>query len=1087
MKSLSFSTATAAVAISLASSAHAKGAAPIALPELDESAATFEVVDALEVPAITLDLNTDASTLATFSAPTENSLPTDLLPMQPITGLITLPATSIAQTATFFEGGAVTTRSLTSNSIDPRYGDIDAFYGDIVAFYGDIDAFWGDISPFYGDIDAFYGDIDAFWGDISPFYGDITAFWGDIDAFWGDIVAFDQGNLQAIGQFGQNYTAQISAVEERFNSISYYSDGSIVRDGTPDQMMAQLSTLISLSEAQFGAKYTAETGKSFDELVSEVFARHGAQAYNKASIEVLSKGQRARLYLDFHDTLMQYSGVDHVDHWMGTVNWTPSITQIQGSGSQTLIGVIDSNFGSNGDLTDNLVWSSGTETTLNGHGAGVASLIAGAHDGQGVMGIAPNANIAAYNPFDSDGQATWDGVAAGIWAIKGQALWNSHIGDYQRASVINLSLGESGWVASQGLADMFGRSDISTLSDSTVYVIAAGNDGIAQTSDIEWSFSTTQYSTNDPTMDPALALMLGYPVYATEAPSDTAAIFVGSVRPDGSISDFSNRPGDACLLDNGVCYSGNELMNRFIVAPGELLLVDNGNGGLARRSGTSFAAPLVSGAIALLHDRWPWLADQPHETADIIFRSAKDLGAPGVDAVYGHGLLDVTASQAPLDFGAMTFTLYQKKGKNYRASTMSASSLLNSGIPSWWESNDVYFTAFEDIGDTYRDFAIPMSSFTYGKRTTSLGNGYQRLQDFVSDRFANWLLSGGTDKDGNGRLGVSQVRSNLTETQGQWSMRFDAIAPQFSDDGAMRPIHNAATLSNPAGNMSFTLGHGQGALALAGNNFGIISDHDQDTGGVNPVLGFASGETFAGATYMPSKATTLSVGYSQQREDWRDLDGVSEIERNVQRELGAREAEALTVGVKQQVAKGFTVNAQYTYLREQDAVLGAQTTNSAFLGEGSATNAVTFTASMDIGNGFSFDLSATGGATETAQGQLFATSNEVLSSAGQFTVNKRGVMGDRDVLRVSVGQPLTVERGELEFLSEQVVDRLTGERDVVSQTIGIETKRRYTGEIVYATPVTKTSELGVVGRYISAGELGQDESFMIGANFGLRF
>ena len=78
-----------------------------------------------------------------------------------------------------------------------------------------------------------------------------------------------------------------------------------------------------------------------------------------------------------------------------------------------------------------------------------------------------------------------------------------------------------------------------------------------------------------------------------------------------------------------------------MVAPGELILVSDGQGGVTRQIGTSFAAPLVSGAIALLHDRWPWLSNFPVETANIILNSAKDLGAPGVDAVYGHGLLDV--------------------------------------------------------------------------------------------------------------------------------------------------------------------------------------------------------------------------------------------------------------------------------------------------------------------------------------------------------------------------------------------------------------------------------------------------------------
>ena len=380
-----------------------------------------------------------------------------------------------------------------------------------------------------------------------------------------------------------------------------------------------------------------------------------------------------------------------------------------------------------------------------------------------------------------------------------------------------------------------------------------------------------------------------------------------------------------------------------------------------------------------------------------------------------------------------------------------------------------------------------MSAFTYGKSTNALGHGYQRLQDFVSDRFANWLISNGADKDGDGTLGVSQVRTNMAETSGQWTMRYDAIQPRFTQDGAMRPVHNAATLTNPKGNMSFTLGHGQGALALAGGEFGIMSDHDPLTGGVNPVLGFASGEFFAGASYKPASATTLSFGYSTEREDWEDLNGVTELERSLQRQLGAREAQAMTFGLEQKVTDAVTVNAQWTRLNENDALLGAQTGIDALLGEGSRTDAVTVSANIDLGDGLSFDLSATGGSTETDRGQLLANNGRVLSTAGQFAINKRGVMNTRDVLRVSLGQPLTVEQGELELRSEQVVDRLTGERGVVSQFIGIDTKRRYTGEIVYATPVTGTSELGVVGRYVSEGGPGEEESFMIGANFGLRF
>lgn len=1036
MKSLSISTATFAVAISLASSANANEAHSFVTPETNE----LVKQEALSEPAAPVPAIGDDNALV-IAEVAPQALINEAFSLKAAEGLLTLPEPNAAQPGI----AGLDARVVTTSSIAPNYGDINAFWGDIVAFYGDINAFWGDISPFYGD-------IDAFWGNISPFYGDISAFWGDIDAFYGDISAFDAEHLNSLGDFWNTSGAQITNVESLFNSISYYSNGSIVRDGTPNKVMAALGELIVSGEARFGAAYTAKTGKPFSVLVDEIFARHGANPSNKATIEVLTAGQRAALYLDWHDSLNQFSGIDHVDHWMGTINWTPSVTHIQGAGRQTIIGVVDGSFASDADLADNVVWSGGGTTAVGGHGAGVASLIAGAHDGKGVMGIAPEVKIATYNPFGADSRSSWDSVGKGV-----ESLFYKYIGGNKTGyvSIINLSLGESGWTLSQGMADVLARPKIARFHDETLYVIAAGNDGVSQTADIDWTGAR-----------------------------DANIIVVGSVDPNGQISSFSNRPGDACLLVYGTCKAGNELYKRTIVAPGSLILASDGAGGVTRVSGTSFAAPLVSGAVSLLHDRWPWLVRHQSESAEIIFRSARDLGAPGPDAVYGHGLLDVAASQSPLDFNAMQIYLH---APNQAKQALSATQLFGAGVPGWWETEGVYFTAFEKVGGTFRDFAIPMSSFTSGSSTNALGNGYQRMQDFVTDRFANWLLSKGADTDGDGQLGVTQVRSNTTETSGQWTMRYDAIQPRFTQDGAVRPVHNATTLISAQGNMSFTVGHGQGALALAGNSFGIISDHDHETGGVNPVLGFASGGVFAGASYKPAKATTLSVGYSGNREDWEDLDGVSDLDRSIQRELGARQAEAITFGIDQKITNNVSVNAQWTQLREKDALLGAQTSIDALLGEGSKTDAVTVTATVDFGGGLSFDLSATGGATQTANGQLLASQGQVMSSAGQFSVNKRGVMGKRDILRVSVGQPLTIEQGELELRSEQVVDRLTGERGIVTQTIGIETKRRYTGEIVYATPVTKASELGIVGRYISAGEQGQDESFIIGANFGLRF
>ena len=62
-------------------------------------------------------------------------------------------------------------------------------------------------------------------------------------------------------------------------------------------------------------------------------------------------------------------------------------------------------------------------------------------------------------------------------------------------------------------------------------------------------------------------------------------------------------------------------------------------------SGTSFSAPQIAGAAALLIQAFPNLTAA--NVVDILLRSARDAGAAGTDAVYGRGILDIAAAFAP--------------------------------------------------------------------------------------------------------------------------------------------------------------------------------------------------------------------------------------------------------------------------------------------------------------------------------------------------------------------------------------------------------------------------------------------------------
>ncbi len=79
-------------------------------------------------------------------------------------------------------------------------------------------------------------------------------------------------------------------------------------------------------------------------------------------------------------------------------------------------------------------------------------------------------------------------------------------------------------------------------------------------------------------------------------------------------------------------------------APGVAILTTDLNGAYAAYSGTSFAAPVVSGIAALLWSANPALT--PANIESLILGGCKDLGAAGRDDYFGYGRVDAEASIA---------------------------------------------------------------------------------------------------------------------------------------------------------------------------------------------------------------------------------------------------------------------------------------------------------------------------------------------------------------------------------------------------------------------------------------------------------
>lgn len=224
------------------------------------------------------------------------------------------------------------------------------------------------------------------------------------------------------------------------------------------------------------------------------------------------------------------------------------------------------------------------------HGTNVASLILGQPTGR-IPGIAPEASVRVYDVFDgSNSFDKSDVVAAIIQAVD------------DGSDVINLSLSSTCLdldLVSFGCPDTAMQAGLDYAeSHDVVVVAAAGNDGDgADYCDRRLgSANSDRWPANSPTV-----------------------IAVGGIARDGSVWDCSP---DQAYID--------------VLAPADALLVANASGGYDVGSGTSFAAPLVSGLLAIM------LAEHP----DLTPAQLREMLSQSVDE---DGRMQITMLLGPLD------------------------------------------------------------------------------------------------------------------------------------------------------------------------------------------------------------------------------------------------------------------------------------------------------------------------------------------------------------------------------------------------------------------------------------------------------
>jgi serine protease len=249
----------------------------------------------------------------------------------------------------------------------------------------------------------------------------------------------------------------------------------------------------------------------------------------------------------------------------------------------------------------------------NGHGTHVSGTIAqSTNNGVGTAGIAYMAKIMPVRVLDAYGAGDTFSISRGI-----------RFAARRNVDVINLSLEFASSVRASQIPDIVSALRYAR-SKGVVVVAAAGNQ----------SDTLTSY----PARARSVVGVAATTIRGCQAEYSNSGSHTDLAAPGGGV-DADNSDN---VYDEGVCRPGRR--NAFILQ--QTFTTRLSKFSLPRGyEGTSMASPHVAGAAALVvASRRLGPNPEPAAVERLLERSARDIGPPGVDNRYGHGLLDVAAA-----------------------------------------------------------------------------------------------------------------------------------------------------------------------------------------------------------------------------------------------------------------------------------------------------------------------------------------------------------------------------------------------------------------------------------------------------------
>lgn len=511
-------------------------------------------------------------------------------------------------------------------------------------------------------------------------------------------------------------------------------------------------------------------------------------------------------------------------------------------------------------------------------------------------------------------------------------------------------------------------------SEKTIYVWAAGNAGGYADQGVDYS---------SPELLPGMAH------YIPEIQGHSIAVV--SLDENGQISDFSSRCGvaqDYCIAapggrvtaayptstsDTGI-YIGNTNDDNY-----NNCITDNSC--YAVTSGTSFAAPFVSGGLAVIADHFEGqLGSQ--EIVNRLFTTANKKGVYADKAIYGQGLMDLNAATEPVGQVSAMMSLSLSGPmipaifSNIQLTSPSFGDAITNGIGNhsviFFDALDAPFRrSLSSLVSDYRNQIINMDGF---------GSIQNPISHSVITNESEFEIGGLSIENLSGELVTPHHLLNAKADKNQFFSYYNYSNDSFLSHGL---------------NGSWAMGIFQDSQ--------LRSERSLRTQFSNPWLNFSATGTTFGSKFKGNNKFDIALAISSGRNKFN----TNEI---------FNKRDSSTVALMEIQPKSKMPSLQIGLMKENDASLGLSGSGAFNGSNNQLTSFVGLSNSLDLAGGILFGSLYWGKSNDMSNelGMLRSVT-KLYSSAFGVGFMKSSIINNNDKLILTVDQPIRIESGKLQL------------------------------------------------------------------------